>query len=138
MQPERRQLVIDLDTAALVRSRVEGTGWLVLEAIASRSPAGQAVVEVRCSTRALAEIVGVSKDSVARACRALADAGIARRVDHRDQGSGRFSSSTYVVDLAAAGLTVVAVSCTPAKVPPATDSPSDSSSPLGDQLSLLA
>jgi len=138
MQPEQSQLVIDLDTAALVRGRVGGTGWLVLEAIASRSPAGQAVVEIRCSTRALAEIVGVSKDSVSRACRILADAGIARRVDHRDQQSGRFSSTTYVVDLAAAGLTVVAASRTPATVPPDTDPPRNSTSPLGDQLSLLA
>ena len=33
MQPEQRQLLIDLDTAALVRGRIGGTGWLVLEAI---------------------------------------------------------------------------------------------------------
>lgn len=138
MQPERRQLVVELVTAALVRGRVGSTGWLVLEAIASRSPAGQTVVEIRCSTRALAEIVGVSKDSVARACRVLADAGIARRVDHRDQASGRFSSTTYVVDLAAAGLTVVTVSSRPTTVPAATDPPRASSRPPGDQLSLLA
>ena len=137
MQHERRQLVIDLDRAVAVRGRVGGTGWLVLEAIASRSPAGQPVVEISCSTRGLAEIVGVSKDSVSRACRVLAEVGIVRRVDHRDQRSGRFSSTTYVVDLAAAGLAVVTVSSRPTTVPPATVPPRDSSCPLGDQLSLL-
>jgi DNA-binding transcriptional MocR family regulator len=137
MQHERRQLVIDLDRAVTVRGRVGGTGWLVLEAIASRSPAGQPVVEIRCSTRALAEIVGVSKDSVSRACRVLAEGGIVRRVDHRDQRSGRFSSTSYVVDIAAAGLTVVTVSHTPATVAPATERPRDGSDPLGDQLRLL-
>lgn len=80
----------------------------------------------------------MSKDSVARAFRSLTDAGIVERVDHRDERSGRFTSTTYLVDLAAAGISVVAVSQTAAPVSSATDHRDDHSSPPGDQLSLLA
>ncbi len=105
----------------------------MLEAIAAHAPPGRTVVEVRCSSRSLAAIVGVSKDSVARAFRSLADVGIIERVDHREERSGRFSSTTYRVDLASAGLTVVTVSQNIAPVATASDLPR---SP-GDQLSLL-
>jgi DNA-binding IclR family transcriptional regulator len=138
MPPERRQIVIDVDTGALMRGRVGPIGWLVLEAIAAHAPPGSRVFEVRCSSRSLAEILGVSKDSVARAFRALTDARIVERVDHRDEHSGRFASTTYRVDLAAAGITVVTVSQTAAPVMSATDHRDDHSSPPGDQLSLLA
>lgn len=133
MPPERRQLLIDLDTAGLVRAQAGPIGWLVLEAIASHAAPGRAVVEVRCSSRSLAAIVGVSKDSVARAIRCLIDAGIVERVDHREERSGRFSSTTYRVDLASAGLTVVTVSHHVAPVATASDPPRTP----GDQLSLL-
>lgn len=138
MPRERRQLVIDVDTAALVRGRVGPIGWLVVEAVAAYAPPGSGVVEVRCSSRSLAEVVGVSKDSVARAFRSLTDARIVKRVDHRDERSGRFASTTYRVDIAAAGITVVTPSQTAAPVSPATDHRDDHSSPPGDQLSLLA
>lgn len=137
MPPERRQLVIDLDAAAGVRTQAGPTAWLVLEAIAARAPGRRPVVEVACSSRALAEIVGVSKDSVARAFRVLANIGIIGRVDHRDERSGRFASTTYRVDLAAAGITVTALSAHTATAPAATDLPSDLPEPFGDQLSLL-
>jgi hypothetical protein len=133
MLPERRQLVIDLDTAGSVRAQAGPIGWLVLEAIAAHAPPGRTVVEVRCSSRSLAAIVGVSKDSVARAFRCLIDAGIVERVDHREERSGRFSSTTYRVDLASAGLTVIAVSHDAAPATTASDAPRIP----GDQLSLL-
>ncbi|WP_208027468.1 hypothetical protein [Rhabdothermincola sediminis] len=133
MLPERRQLLIDLDTAAVVHAQAGPISWLVLEAIAADAPPGRAVVEVRCSSRSLAGIVGVSKDSVARAFRCLIDAGIVERVDHREERSGRFSSTTYRVDLASAGLTVVTVSHHAAPVATASDLPRTP----GDQLSLL-
>lgn len=138
MPPERRQLVIGVDTAALMRGRVGPIGWLVVEAVAAYAPPGSGVVEVRCSSRSLAEVVGVSKDSVARAFRALTDAGIVERVDHRDERSGRFASTTYRVDLAAAGITVATVSQTAAPVSTATDQQRTDSRAPGDQLSLLA
>jgi transcription initiation factor IIE alpha subunit len=138
MPHERRQLVVDIATAALVRGRVGPIGWLVVEAIAAHAPPGSGVVEVRCSSRSLGEVVGVSKDSVARAFRSLTDAGIVERVDHRDEHSGRFASTTYRVDLAATGITVVAVSQTAAPASTATDQQSTDSRAPGDQLSLLA
>lgn len=109
MPPERRQLVIDLDIAGVVRGRVGPVAWLVLEAFASRAPVGQPVIEVSHSSRALAATVGLSKDSVARALRRLADAGIVERVDHRHEQSGRFGPTTYRVDLALIGLRVNSV-----------------------------
>lgn len=136
MPPDRRQLVIDLDTTGVVRAQVGPIGWLVLEAIAAHAPPGRTVVEVRCSSRSLAAIVGVSKDSVARSFRSLTDAEIVERVDHRDERSGRFSSTTYRVDLASAGITVVTVSHKAA--PAAVTDPvrADPRTP-SDQLSLL-
>lgn len=133
MPPERRRLLIDLEAAVAVRAQAGPIGWLVLEAVAAHAAPGRAVVEVRCSSRSLAGIVGVSKDSVARSFRSLTDAGIVERVDHREERSGRFSSTTYLIDLATAGITVVAVShdafpATTASDPPRTP---------GDQLSLL-
>jgi DNA-binding transcriptional ArsR family regulator len=137
MPPERRQLVIDLATAATVHAQVGPTGWLVLEAIASHTSGDGPVVEVACSTRSLAEVVGVSKDSVARALRCLTAVGIVERVDHRDDRSGRFSSTSYLVDLAAAGITVRAVSDTTASAPTARASSRNRRAPYCDQLSLL-
>ena len=137
MPPERRQLLIELETAVAVRAQAGPIGWLVLEAIATHSSPGRRVVEVRCSSRLLAGIVGVSKDSVARAIRSLIDAGIVERVDHREERSGRFSSTTYRVDLASAGITVVTVSQNTAPAAVVTDPVSTISRSPGDQLSLL-
>jgi DNA-binding transcriptional ArsR family regulator len=137
MPRDRRQLVVDVDTAAALRAQVGPIGWLVLEAIAGHAPPGRGVVEVKCSSRSLAGIVGVSKDSVARAIRSLTDAGIVERVDHREERSGRFTSTTYLVDLGAAGIAVVTVSQGTVPAPVVTDLPlTDPRSP-GDQLSLL-
>jgi DNA-binding transcriptional ArsR family regulator len=137
MPRERRRLVIDLDTAALVRTQFGPTGWLVLEAIAAHASPGRGVVEVRCSSRSVAGMVGVSKDSVARALRCLTGAGLVERVDHREERSGRFSSTTYLVDLAAAGITVVTVSHDDDPVPVPTGPPRTNQRTPGDQLSLL-
>ena len=137
MPPERRQLLIELETALAVRAQAGPIGWLVLEAIASHAPPGRVVVEVRCSSRSLAGIVGVSKDSVARAFRSLTDAGIVERVDHREERSGRFSSTTYRVDLASAGITVVTASQNAAPEAVVTHPMPTTSRAPGDQLSLL-
>jgi DNA-binding transcriptional ArsR family regulator len=138
MRPDRRQLVIDIETAAVVRAQSGPIGWLVLEEIATHAPPGRAVVEVRCSSRSLAAVLGVSKDSVARAFRSLTDAGSVERVDHREERSGRFSSTTYRVDLASAGITVVAVSHNTAPACVVTNPAHIVSHAPGDQLSLLA
>jgi hypothetical protein len=103
-----RLLVIDLDVAFQVQGGVGPTGWLVLEAIASLAQPGRGVAEVECSARSLAGLVRVSKDTVARSLASMFAAGIAERVDHRDEMSGRFLSTTYRVDLSTVGISVVA------------------------------
>jgi hypothetical protein len=130
--------VVDVDIATRLRGQVGPIGWLIVEAIAAHALPSSGVAEVRCSSRSLAGIVGVSKDSVARSFRALIDAGIIERVDHRDEHSGRFGSTTYRVDLAAAGVTVTTASHITPPVPPAKDSLRTAARSPGDQLSLLA
>jgi DNA-binding IclR family transcriptional regulator len=107
MPPEQCRLLIDLVAAKAVRRQVGLIGWVVLEAIASLAPPTPGVVEMECSARSLAELVGVSKDTVARSLASMIVDGIVERVDHRDELSGRFLSTTYRVDLSAMGITVV-------------------------------
>jgi hypothetical protein len=105
MPPEqRRLLLIDVDVASEVWGEVGPVGWLVLEAIASLAPPSQGVVEVACSARSLSQLVGLSKDTVARSLRSLIEVGIVARVDRRDELSGRFLLATYRVDLSAVGI----------------------------------
>ncbi len=114
MPPERRRLVVDIERAPAVRAEVGPTAWFVLEALAERCPPRCPAAELEVSTRQLNGVLGLSKDSVARALRVLGDRGLVRRTDHRDSRSGRFLGSVYVVELAAAGLAVeVGASATP-------------------------
>lgn len=106
MPAERRALIIDPAVAEPVRSAVGPVAWFVLESLAVTAAPGQRQVEVAAGTRQLAAAVSLSKDTVARGLRRLADAGLVERVDHRDSLSGRFGSTVYVVDLATAGLAV--------------------------------
>jgi hypothetical protein len=107
MPPDHRGLLLDVDLALRVRREVGPVAWLVLEAIASLAPPDQGVVEVGCSARSLSELIGVSKDTVARSLRALIEVGIVARFDHRDELSGRFVSATYRVELSTVGISVV-------------------------------
>jgi len=109
MTADERRLVLDLARVEPVRRMVGPTSWIVLEALAGRSMTSLPAVEVEGSTRDLAEVLGLSKDTVARALRTLARAELVRRVDRRSDRTGRFTATTYVVDLAAAGLTAHAV-----------------------------
>ncbi len=96
-----------------MRNRVGATAWCVLESIACEAPPGREIVEADCTSRRLSTRLGLSKDSAARALGRLAEAGIVERTDHRDPRSGRFESSIYVIDFAAAGLVIEAVSSAP-------------------------
>jgi len=107
MPPERRLLQIDVDAALKVRLEAGPVAWLVLEAIASLAPPDQGMVEVRCSARSLSEVIGMSKDTVARSLASMIAVGIVERVGHRDELSGRFLSTTYRVDLSTVGISVV-------------------------------
>jgi hypothetical protein len=98
--------VVDWWRAEAVRSAIGPTAWFVLEALAAEATSTGPRVELECNTRGLAERVGLSKDTVARAMRRLAAAGLVARVDRRDYRTGQFASSTYVVDLDVAGVRV--------------------------------
>ena len=151
MPAEQRRLVIRVDDVVCLRRTVGPLAWVLLEVLASNSEPGAGSTRVRYSSRSLAEEVGVSKDSVARALRVLTEAGVVFRVDHRDELSGRFVATSYAVDLQAAGLEVVAVSQDGDPVPPEQAEPPVASVPSGhpdrpgrhvgpgpsDQLSLL-
>jgi hypothetical protein len=137
MPPERRGLLIDLTVAEEVRVRTGPVGWVVLEAMASLAPPGAGFVEVECSARSLLGLVRVSKDTVARSLASMIALGVVERVDHRDEMSGRFLSTTYRVDLSTVGITVV--------VPQQAESASRTSAPTRSptpnpvaQLSLLS
>jgi DNA-binding transcriptional ArsR family regulator len=137
MPLEQRRLLIDVAAALTVRVRVGPIGWVVLEAIASFAPPDRGVVEVVCSARSLSDVVGVSKDTVARTLRTLSDSGLVARVEHRDELSGRFLSTTYRVDLSAVGLSVV-VAQVAVPVPSTSGSPRPPARNLVAQLSLLS
>jgi DNA-binding transcriptional MocR family regulator len=110
MPPEGVRLLIDVDTAAEARRELGPVCWGVLEAIASGTPPDQSTPEVACSARSLSGTIGVSKDTVARSLRRLIERGHLVRVEHRDELTGRFEATTYRIDLASFGITVVATS----------------------------
>ena len=129
MPPEGAQLLVDVDIASRVRAELGPVAWVVLEAMTSSTTSASG--EASCSARSLAALVGVSKDAAARALRRLGEHDLAVRIDHRDELTGRFGTTTYRVDLAAAGLAVIdgrAARTSPSKNP---------SSRSTDQLTLL-
>jgi DNA-binding transcriptional ArsR family regulator len=137
MPPDHRGLLLDVDVALRVRREVGPVAWLVLEAIASLAPLDKGVVEVACSARSLSEVIGMSKDTVARSLASMIALGVVERVDHRDELSGRFLSATYRVDLSTVGISVV-VAQMPAPVP-STSAPARSLARMpAAQLSLLS
>lgn len=92
------------------RRSLDPTAWVVLEelVLAADTEAAGSTVLAPTSVRALASQLGLSKDTVASALRRLANAGIVRRQDERDAGSGRFGHSRYVVDLTSTGIGLAA------------------------------
>jgi hypothetical protein len=138
----RRRVGVDWGPAEAVRAAVGPTAWFVLEALAAEATTNGPRVEVECNTRGLAELVGLSKDTVARAMRCLAAAGIVARVDRRNYRTGQFASTTYVVDLDAAGILIDTAPdvATPAgcDTVPASRQPSIQRDDATAQLSLLS
>lgn len=95
-----------------VRRALDPTAWMVLEELAlagggAGPGAGGAGTVSQTSVRRLADVLGLSKDTVAAAVRRLTAAGLVRRIDERQTASGRFGHARYEVDLAAAGLAAV-------------------------------
>jgi len=104
MSSEHRRVVIDFDAATSVRRALGPSAWFVLEELADLAQGCLPEVELACGSRDLSERLDMSKDTIARALRRLSAIGIVERFDHRNHLSGRFESSAYVVDFAAAGL----------------------------------
>jgi DNA-binding transcriptional ArsR family regulator len=104
--------MVDISQAALVlshkareaRASLEPTAWVVFEQLGLEADTFEDQIVVDQSARLIGEMLGRSKDSVARALRQLADAGLVERLDERNHNSGRFIGARYVVDLAAGGL----------------------------------
>jgi DNA-binding MarR family transcriptional regulator len=102
---QRGAVVVGPDGAAM-RQALDPTAWVVLEELVLTEGAEQSgtTVVVATSARKLAGGLGLSKDTVAAALRRLARAGVVRREDERDSGSGRFGHSRYVIDLTDTGI----------------------------------
>lgn len=92
--------------AGSFRRSVRPATWVVLEELAlaaGRDSAGRLVAPL--SVRALADRLGLAKDTAGRALGWPADAGIARFEAGR-QGGGRFGAGGYVLDLGSTGIRV--------------------------------
>jgi DNA-binding IclR family transcriptional regulator len=93
-------LVINVPARELRRS-VGLTAWAALEELLlDATSAAPGSVSTQVSARVLADRLGVSKDTAARALRCLISAGLVRREDHRDSTRGVFARSVYVLDAA--------------------------------------
>jgi len=107
MPPDRRQLVIDLETTTELRRRLGPIAWCVLETLAGRAEIVRHTLVAECGSRSLASDLGVSKDSAARGLRVLIAEGLVERLDQRDPCSGRFGSTAYRVSLSATGIKIL-------------------------------
>ena len=84
------------DRAVSVRRQVGPTGWVVLEAlVAVSSTDGAGGARAATNVRALAGVLGLSKDTVAGALSRLIGAGLVER--RAERRSSRFAASVYVV-----------------------------------------
>jgi DNA-binding transcriptional MocR family regulator len=91
-----RSLVIT-STARTLRRSVGLTAWAVLEELLLDAESTGTEFTTQASTRAIAQRLGISKDTAATALRRLASMGLVRRQDRRDAVRGIFARSVYVV-----------------------------------------
>jgi hypothetical protein len=90
-----RHLVLS-DAARELRRQLGPAAWTVLEELVLDA-AGDESLMVETGVRRIAESVGISKDSAARAVRRLIAEGVVTRRDGRDPDSGCFGRSVYVL-----------------------------------------
>lgn len=95
------QLVLT-DAARGLRRQLGPTAWTVLEELLLDATGGEPMV-VETHVRRIAEGVGISKDTVARALRRLIAQGVVTRSSGRDARSGCFGRSVYVLHLEGMG-----------------------------------
>jgi DNA-binding transcriptional MocR family regulator len=91
-----RSLMIT-STARALRRSVGLTAWAVLEELLLDAESTGSEFTTQASTRAIAQRLGISKDTAATALRRLASIGLVRRQDRRDAARGIFARSVYVV-----------------------------------------
>ena len=90
-----------------VRLLLRPVAWVVFEQLASIAqpdPIGQWMARAGC--RGVAEGMGLSKDTVVRAMRELAGAGLVDVVTQGSTGEGHFGTSGYRLHPDAAGITI--------------------------------
>lgn len=87
-----------------VRAAVGPVAWVVLEELIAMGERTGSTVRSTTTVRQLGCDLRLSKDTVAAALRRLIADDLVQRVDERNDTSGRFGGSTYLVDLAAIGM----------------------------------
>lgn len=88
-----RSIVVS-QTAQMLRRQLGPTAWTVLEELLLDVTDADAMV-VETHVRRIADSVGISKDSAARAVRRLIAHGVVTRHDGRDPASGCFARALY-------------------------------------------
>ncbi|MGQ0432442.1 MAG: hypothetical protein ACT452_08560 [Microthrixaceae bacterium] len=96
-----RQLSLT-DAARGLRRQLGPTAWTVLEELLLDATGGEPMV-VETHVRRIAEGVGISKDTAARAVRHLIAQGVVTRSSGRDPLRGCFGRSVYVLHLEGIG-----------------------------------
>jgi DNA-binding transcriptional ArsR family regulator len=99
MAPDRRSLLI-APSASGLRRHLGPTAWFVFEELAASSTRCPPLNEVVATTRSLAETLGLSKDTVARALSKLRRAGLIEARQDRTS-AGAFTAGRYSVVLPA-------------------------------------
>lgn len=92
--PRPTRSIVVSQTARKLRRQLGPTAWTVLEELLLDVVGDNAMV-VETHVRRIAESVGISKDSAARAVRRLIAHGVVTRHDGRDTASGCFCRAVY-------------------------------------------
>jgi hypothetical protein len=87
-----------------VRAAVGPVAWVVIEELVAIGQITGSTIQSTTTVRQLGSDLRLSKDTVAAALRRLIDSGIVQRVDERDDTSGQFGGSTYLLDLTTLGM----------------------------------
>lgn len=113
-----------------VRAAVGPVAWVVLEELVAIGQVTGSAIRATTTVRQLGSDLRLSKDTVAAALRRLIDGGIVQRVDERNDISGRFGGSTYLLDLTTIGMTARApAGPRPTRSDTATPQPDDPPAP---------
>ena len=94
---EAGRLIVTVECRVLKRS-LGPTAWAVLEDVVLDAVPKEGRWLARTSTRRVADHLGVTPGTVARAMARLCTEGIVHREDRRDVDTGRFGESVYVVE----------------------------------------